>query len=328
MLDALREALTPFLWGGALALFLNLPLCWVEARLVRLRRLSPRWRRGTALLLVLAAVAAVMALGLWLLIPQLWNAAAQLTEQLPALADALARRLMAADVPLLTRGLQGLDDAGKSALTRLLTAGVDAAVGLADKAGTLLVSLVLAVYFLADRESLARRAVRLLQAVLGRQRAAPVLRLAARAGRVFARFAAGQCVEAVILAGLFVVAMSVFRMPNVLPIATVIGFTALVPVFGSIVGCAVGVVLILPYGIEKAGWFVVLFLCLQQLENNLVYPHVVGSRIGLPPLWVLAAVLLGGSLFGVTGLLLGIPAMSVVYHVGSEWVRGRLQRES
>lgn len=327
MLETLREALTPFLWGGALALFLNLPLRWLEGHL---GRLPARWRRGAALGLLLTALAAGLALGAWLLAPQLWAAVTQLAAALPGLFDrvggAVARSQLgsAGGRALLLRGLQGADAAGESALAGALSTGVDTLVTAAAKVGDLVVALVLAVYLLADKEGLARKAVRLTQAALGRPRADRAVALARRAGQIFSRFVAGQCIEAVILAGLFVVVLFGFGFPNVLPIAAVIGVTALVPVFGAFAGCAVGVVLVLPYGVEKAGWFVLLFLCVQQLENNLIYPHVVGGRIGLPPLWVLAAVVLGGGLFGVAGLVLGIPAVSVVYHLGGDWVRARL----
>lgn len=329
MLESVYSALTPFLWGGALALFLNVPLHGAEACL---KRLPGRWRRAAALTAVLAALAVALGLGLWLLLPQLLNAAAQLAAVLPRLAGDLTR-LLTENAPGGTEGrqlllgvLQDADRAGEDALAGILGAGMDAAVNAAGMAGTLLVSLVLAVYLLADKENLARKCIRVLYAALGSRRAGRITALARRGGRIFSQFVAGQCIEACILAGLFVLTMFAFRMPNVLPIAAVIGVTALVPVFGSFLGCAVGVALILPQSLEKAGWFIVLFLCVQQFENNVIYPRVVGGRIGLPPLWVMTAVILGGGLFGLPGLLLGIPAMSVLYHVGGEWVRGRLDR--
>lgn len=331
MLKAIGGALTPFLWGGALALFLNVPLRTIERRLTRL---SPRVRRFASLAILLAVLAAALGLGVWLLAPQLLAACAQLAANLPRIEQQLRALLeqwglagAAGEESLLVRSLEQADRVGENALAGVLSAGMDAAVTAAGKAGRFLVSLVLAVYLLADQEGLTRRCRQVLQAVFGRQTASRVLALVSRAEKVFSCFIAGQCIEACILAGLFVLVLFVFRMPSVLPIAAMIGVTALVPVFGSFVGCAVGVALILPQSVQKAGWFILLFLCVQQFENNIIYPRVVGGRIGLPPLWVLAAVILGGELFGVAGLLLGIPAMSVVYHVGGEWVRARLERD-
>lgn len=330
MWQTVRELAVPFLWGGVLALFLNLPLTRLERRLGGVLLQKPRLRRGLALGLLLAALAAGIGLGLWLLVPQLAAAAMQLTEWLPRLWDRATDWLggiVSADTAHHTgmmRSLQGLQAAGSSALDTALRTGIGALVDAAAGMGDLLLAVVLAVYLLADKEGHARHAQMVLRAAVGPRRTAQLAAFFARAQQVFARFVAGQCIEAMILAGLFVLVLFVFGFPNVLPVAAVIGVTALVPVFGTFVGGAAGVLLVLPAGIERAGWFLVLFLLVQQLENNLIYPHVVGSRIGLPPLWVLTAVLVGGGLFGVAGLVLGIPAVSVAYHLGRDWVYERL----
>jgi len=266
MLHRLFGALTPFLWGGAMALFLNLPLCAIEKRLHRLQK----HRRRTALAVLLAALGAALALGVWLLLPQLAAAAGQLAESLPRLARQLQQNERFGPVVqrLWGGGMQRADPLGGSVLAGLMEAGMGAAVNAAQQAATLLVSLVLAVYLLADKEGLARRAARLLRAAVGRSAADRAAALARQALGVFSRFVAGQCIEAAVLAGLFVLVLFVCRMPNVLPVSAVIGVTALVPVFSSFVGCVVGAALILPYGLQKAGWFILLFLCVQQLENN------------------------------------------------------------
>ena len=121
----------------------------------------------------------------------------------------------------------------------------------------------------------------------------------------------GQCLEALILGVMFFIAMSIFKMPYVLLISVFISVTALIPVVGAWLGCFVGVLLILMVNPMQALGFGIMFIVIQQLEGNLIYPKVVGSRVGLPPLWVLAAVILGGGLFGVAGLVLGIPAVIV-----------------
>lgn len=329
MWETLQSLAPPFLWGGALALFLNLPLCRLECRLHRVIPANRRLRRGVALGLLLAALAGGIGLGLWLFVPQLVAAAARLTDALPGL---YGRLLQWADGTVAAQGTESVTlrslyrvgEAGADAADAALRTGVGLLLGAAGKAGDLLLALVLAVYLLADKEALGRKAALVVRAAVGSQYAARVIGFFARAQQVFSRFVVGQCIEAAILAGLFVLVLFVFGFPNVLPIAAVVGVTALVPVFGAFAGCAVGIVLVLPYGIERAFWFLVLFLCVQQLENNLIYPHVVGGRIGLPPLWVLVAVILGGGLFGVAGLVLGIPAASVAYHLGREWVYGRL----
>ena len=125
-----------------------------------------------------------------------------------------------------------------------------------------------------------------------------ILRLASR---TFSSFLSGQCLEACILGTLFVVAMTIFRMPYALLVGVLIALTALIPIVGAFIGCGVGALLIAIDDPWKALWFIVLFLVLQQVEGNLIYPHVVGSSVGLPSIWVLTAVTLGGSLMGITG---------------------------
>lgn len=329
MLQTILSALRPFGWGGALALFLNLPMKQTE---LGLRRLPPKLRRGLALLLVLLGLAAVLLLASWLLLPQFFVAVRLFAEELPRLGprlqEAAGRLFPHFAQSALPELLARVDDAGLKASATLADTLLTGVLNAADTAGSMLVALVLAVYLLADKEHLCRSARRFITAAAGPNRAAALACIARHAGETFTQFLAGQCIEACILAGLFVLVLFVFRIPSVLPIAAVIGITALVPIFGSFVGCAVGVALILPQSPAKAGWFVLLFLCVQQLENNLIYPRVVGSRVGLPPLWVLGAVVLGGGLCGLSGLLLGIPAAGVVYHLGSDWVQQRLEQQS
>lgn len=129
----------------------------------------------------------------------------------------------------------------------------------------------------------------------------------------FSNFVSGQCLEAVILGGMFVVSMTIFQLPYTMMVGVLIAFTALIPIVGAFIGCFVGAFLIFVDNPIRAVVFVVLFLVLQQIEGNLIYPKVVGNKVGLPAIWVLAAVSIGGSLFGIPGMLFFIPLVSTVY---------------
>ena len=142
--------------------------------------------------------------------------------------------------------------------------------------------------------------------------------------RSFSNFISGQCLEAVILGCMFAVAMLVFKMPYIPLVSVVIAVTALVPIVGAWVGCIVGTFFIMVDSMPLALGFVVLFLVLQQIENNLVYPKVVGTSIGLPGMWVLVAVTVGGELMGVFGMLLFIPLASVLYALSRELADRRI----
>ena len=135
----------------------------------------------------------------------------------------------------------------------------------------------------------------------------------------------GQCLEAVILGTMFFVSMSVLRFPYALLVGVLIAFTALIPIFGAFIGCVLGTFLILVSNPVQAIGFVILFFVLQQVEGNLIYPHVVGGSVGLPSIWVLVAVTVGGSLMGVVGMLIFIPLSSVLYALFKGWVHKRLE---
>ena len=193
---------------------------------------------------------------------------------------------------------------------------------------TLLIAFVFAIYILLQKEKLGLQAKKVLFAFVRRGRGEAALEVLSLTYNTFSSFLTGQCVEAIILGTMFVVSMAVLQLPYALLVGIVIAFTALIPIFGAFIGCGVGVFLIFIEDPFKALIFVILFLVLQQVEGNLIYPHVVGGSVGLPSIWVLAAVSLGGSLMGVVGMLIFIPVVSVIYALFREVVYLKLkQRE-
>ena len=165
---------------------------------------------------------------------------------------------------------------------------------------------------------------KLIFAYLKEKHANRFLQICALTYRTFSNFLTGQCLEAVILGMMFFVSMTILRFPFAVLVGVLIAFTALIPIFGAFIGCVVGVFLILTVSPSQAAAFIVLFIVLQQIEGNLIYPKVVGGSIGLPAIWVLVAVTLGGSLFGIVGMLVFIPIVSVVYTLLKEDVNKRL----
>ena len=188
------------------------------------------------------------------------------------------------------------------------------------------IGFIFAIYVLAQREKLSRQVKMILYAALPEAAADYLCRVGALACRVFSNFFSGQCLEACILGFLFVIAMTIFRMPYAVLVGVLVAFTALIPMFGAFIGCALGAFLILMQNPIQALWFIVMFIVIQQLEGNLIYPKVVGNSVGLPSIWVLAAVTLGGSTMGVLGMLIMIPLCSVAYSLLRESVYGRLKK--
>ena len=177
-----------------------------------------------------------------------------------------------------------------------------------------------ACYILFQKEKLHVQIRKVFFAFIPKQKAEAFLKICSLTYQTFANFLTGQCVEAVILGSMFVVTLSILKMPYALLIGTLIAFTALIPIFGAFIGCAVGCFLIFMISPKQAILFIIVFLILQQIEGNLIYPHVVGGSVGLPSIWVLAAVTIGGNLMGIVGMLIFIPLVSVLYTIFREFV--------
>ncbi|WP_317855394.1 AI-2E family transporter [Chakrabartyella piscis] len=192
---------------------------------------------------------------------------------------------------------------------------------------TFFVGFAFACYILLQKKNLARQGRKLCFAYLSETKANRVLYICSLTYQTFANFLAGQCLEAVILGALFFISMTIFGLPYALLIGVLIAFTALIPIFGAFIGCIVGAFLILTVNPMQALIFIGWFLILQQLEGNLIYPKVVGGSVGLPSIWVLAAVTVGGGLFGIMGMLVFIPLVSVLYALLREQVALRLEEK-
>ena len=187
----------------------------------------------------------------------------------------------------------------------------------------LLMGVVFSVYILAQKETLGRQIKRVLYALFPEKRVTPFLAFLGRVSRTFSQFVTGQTIEAVILGTLVFLGMLILRLPYALVIAVLVGVTALIPILGSWIGAIVGALLILPVSFMQAIWFVVFLIVLQQIEGNLIYPHVVGKSVGLPGIWVFFAVIVGSGLGGIAGMLLGVPVCAVIYDETRRAIRKR-----
>lgn len=187
----------------------------------------------------------------------------------------------------------------------------------------IVLGFVFAVYLLAQKEKLGNQVRKAANAVFKPNRAQKMVDIAAVTNDIFTKFVTGQLAEACIIGVLCFIGMLIFRIPYAAIISVLVGFTALIPIFGAFIGTGIGAFLILLENPIKAFWFVVFIIVLQQLEGNLIYPKVVGKSVGLPGIWVLAAVTIGGGLFGVLGMLFGVPICSVLYVLFRRFVNSK-----
>lgn len=328
--------LLPFLLGAAMAFILNVPMRAIETHLPQKLQ---RAHRGISLVLTLAAVVGVVMVVSLLVLPQLKNTVQTIAARMPAFwaqAQQWANELMIRYPELadwlseagnlnLRNVTQQVMDWLKNGGLALVGNTVTAATGIISGFVNFFIALIFAIYLLFQKETLSRQGRMLLFAWMRPEHAEKVLEVVRLANKTFSNFLSGQCLEACILGALFAVGMLLFRMPYVLLISVLVAVTALIPVFGAFIGCFVGAFLILIQNPMQAVVFVILFLVIQQIEGNLIYPRVVGGSVGLPSVWVLAAVTLGGSMFGVVGMLVMIPLCSVLYSLLRTATRERLR---
>ena len=190
-----------------------------------------------------------------------------------------------------------------------------------------MISLIFAVYVLLSKETLARQIQKLFQAFLPERVRNALFHISSTSHRIFCAFVTGQCVEAVILGSLCTIGMLIFRFPYAAMIGVLVGVTALIPVVGAFIGAGVGAFLILMNDPFQALMFIVFIVVLQQIEGNVIYPKVVGSSVGLPAMWVLAAVTVGGGIGGIAGMLFAVPTVSVLYTLLREATQKRLDKK-
>lgn len=331
----------PFLYGGAIAFALNIPLrAYEEKVLGRWKgKAAGKIKRPLCMVLTLLSVLLVIGLVVLTVVPQVTATVSELGKKLPTFAENVANELdhLAKTYPDLKEEVsrlkqiefnwESLPDKVMGFLQNgagdLLSSTFSVASGIISGTMNGIIAFIFALYVLSQKERLGDQGKRVIRAYLSEKAANKVLEICTLLYRNFSNFITGQCLEAVILGAMFFVMMSILRMPYALLVGVLIAFTALIPVVGAFIGCVVGAFLILTDNPVQALWFIVLFLVLQQIEGNLIYPRVVGNSVGLPSIWVLTAVTLGGSLFGVAGMLMFIPLMSSCYYLFKESVNAR-----
>ena len=332
--------LFPFLLGGAIAFVLSVPMNRIQKRLfANTKEKYRKFAAPVSLILTLIFVLALLSLVTSVVAPELGQTIATLGKTLPEKIPALMKQAeqLVSNHPELVdymdkaqaqlnweEILNQLVSFFRVGANSMLSSTISVATGIVSGVGTFFIGFVFACYILLQQGFLKRQMKKLIFAYLKEKHANRFLQICALTYRTFSNFLTGQCLEAVILGMMFFVSMTILRFPFAVLVGVLIAFTALIPIFGAFVGCAVGAFLLLTVNPSQAAAFIVLFIVLQQIEGNLIYPKVVGGSIGLPAIWVLVAVTLGGSLFGIVGMLVFIPIVSVVYTLLKEDVNKRL----
>jgi len=343
LFDRVWDLFSPFVAGAAIAFIFNVPMRAIENQLDGVHKLS--LRRGLSIVLTILCLVLIVMFVFELLIPQIRLTLASLSEKIPAFIDRTAQNLMVLieenpDLGIWIQEAFQLESLNWSNILKdilswlanqvstLMGGAVNVIGNVTSGIVNAVIGIVFAIYALSRKEILASQGRRILYSVLSERRVDEVIRIFRLTNVTFSNFISGQCLEAVILGCLFAVVMSVMKLPYISLVSVIIAVTALIPVVGAFVGCVVGAFFILVNDPIQALTFIAMFLVLQQLENNLIYPRVVGTSIGLPGMWVLVAVTIGGELMGVAGMLVMIPLVSVLYTLGREFTNRRLEERN
>lgn len=317
---------SPFLIGAGVAFILNVIVNMLEGKL--LKKLDAG-KRGLSIVLSLLIVIGFIIVLLFILIPQVKNAGMIFVENLPKYHDTIFEigekfGLSENQLDFLNIDVSEMVDGFKTFVSNNTKNLISFSFGFASTVvGALtnfFIGLVFAIYILVEKESLAKQFKKLFNRVLPKKKYERLLEILDLSNKTFTSFIKVQFVEACILGVLCFIGMILLGLPYAATISVVIGFTALIPMFGAFIGCVIGAFLIFMVSPLQSLVFIAYFLILQQIEGNFIYPKVVGGKIGLPSIWVLVAVTAGGSIGGVIGMLLSVPVVSVIYALVKEYV--------
>ncbi len=333
----LYSLISPFVIGLCIAYVVNVIMRPIERLWMKLlSKCKGKWvekmKRPICLLLSILLVIGIILAVVFIIMPELSDSVSSLVSMVPSYVseveswwEALALHLDKYGVELpqfsfdTDKFIQILKDGGTAVLNTTLSATTSIVTAVIN----IVLALAFSIYVLAQKETLKRQSKKVLAKLMKPEKMQKLLDMLDLINRTFTNFITGQLTEAVIIGALCFIGMSIFRMPYAPAISVLVGFTALIPVFGAFIGTAIGAFLILLVKPIQAVWFVVFIIVLQQFEGNLIYPKVVGKSVGLPGIWVLVAVTIGGNAMGVVGMLISVPLCSVLYVVARNAVNGK-----
>lgn len=341
IIEKIISIISPFIIGAAIAFILNLPMGFFESKLSNFKtkkgkKLGKNFIRAVSLVLAILVIALILTLIVNLILPEIINIVTLLIEKLPYYGAELKNiaTTITQDVPQVNEIIKSIDinnkelqEQVKNLATNFLSTSVSVVGNIIGSIVNFVVAIVFAAYILTSKDRLKSQAKKILYAYNNKEKAEKIIDLGRTTRNIFRRFISGQCLEATILGSLSIIGMLILQVPYAIPIGVLIGVTALIPIVGAFIGIIIGAVLILSVEPVKVITFIVYILILQQIEGNLIYPKVVGNSVGLPGIWVLVSVAVGGDLFGIIGMLLGLPTASVLYTLFKQNVYKKLDEK-
>ena len=343
VLGTIFRIINPFIIGGCLAFILNIPMSFFERKLIARKRkknknknkkINKRLLRVLSIIFAIVVILLIVTFIFTLILPELVNVIGLLIDNIPYYVEQITEFANKYDlnVPDLNSIMEeaNLDiEAVKQSLIgsipSLLSSSISFVGSIISGISSFFIAIIFAIYILIDKEKLQAQVTKLLYAYLKEENVNKIINVGKVTRTTFKNFFTVQCLEATILGVLCIIGMLILRIPYAIPIGILIGVTALIPVVGAFLGAAIGAILILAVNPIKVITFIIFIIILQQVEGNLIYPRVVGNSMGLPGMWVLFAVTVGGSLGGILGMLLGVPITCVIYTLLKQSVNNRIK---
>lgn len=316
------KVFSPFIFGIALAYVLNIPMIKIETILKNKIKNKKVPIRVISITISIVLLILIVAFVLLLLIPELIENMELLIQNIPAFLTSTEEWVVGLldrypDIQLEIRDVfnesANFNTMVVNGLNYILNGSINIISNLVNGVINVFTTLIFAVYMLSQKEQLQASLKNFINVYVKREYAEKIMEIGKLSNNIFSKFISGQCVEAVILGCIFFVVMTIFRFPYALIISVLTTVTALIPIFGGLIAIVVGALLIAISSPFQAFIFVLVFLVIQQIEGNLIYPKVVGKSVGLSPLLTLLAITVGGGLFGVVGMLIGLPIASIIY---------------
>ena len=338
VINTVIDIIFPFILGGALAYILNIPMSFFERKFTRTEKKKKakkkiKLKRILAIILSVIVIIFILTLIITLIVPELVNIFNLLIDNIPYYVQEITKfaQNYSQELPNINNFLQNLEveNLKKEAIDqgiKLLTSSISVITNVFSGIATFFIAIFFAMYILIDKEKLKEQTKKLIKAYLGEKRAEKIINVGRISNNIFRSFFTVQCLEATILGVLCILGMLILRIPYAVPIGVLVGVTALIPVVGCFIGIIIGAILILSINPVKVITFIIFVLILQQVEGNVIYPRVVGSSVGLPGMWVLVAVSVGGSLGGILGMLIGVPIASIIYTLVKKDVNKKLNK--
>ena len=332
-LASIWQLLVPFIIGFAIAFVLNIIIHQLENTLYKNIKKNKRILSFITMFLLI-----VLFIGLICFIvgPELIHSIKMIMKQAPIAYENLIdflktnRNIMNGSFTSIIDSLISLDFDLSEIFNQLIknwkplfNSGFSILTNTVSSLSSFFIGFVFSIYLLFSKETLSRQLKNTSQALLGKDKTKKICQIIKLSSDTFTSFITGQCLEACILGSMFVISMSLLQMPYALLLGIIIAITALIPVFGAFIGCFIGIIMIGIVNPIQAVAFIILFLILQQIEGNFIYPHVVGNSVGLPSIWVFVAVIIGGNLMGILGMFLFIPLTSIIYTLFKEYIKSK-----